>query len=101
MVPLAEARNRLSERAGRVVTAHERIIVSRNGRPAFVLVALDDIESLEETLLLRTDPEAMAGIRESEAEHAAGLGVVMSEEGSFVRLREVHASRPCGEDVRS
>jgi len=56
--------------------------------------------SLEETLSLLTDPEAMAGIRESEAEHAAGQGVVMSKEESLARLREMHASRQRGEKVR-
>ena len=88
IVPLAEARNRLSELANLVETTHERIIVTRNGRPAFALVSLDDIESLEETLTLLSDPEALAAIRESEAEHAAGLGVVMSKDEMRAWLAE-------------
>jgi len=91
ILPLAEARNRLSELAGRVEATHERIIVTRNGRPAFAIVSLEDIESLEETLSLLSDPEAMAGIRQSEQEHAEGKSVRMTREESFARFRQVHA----------
>ena len=92
-VPLAEARNRLSELASLVETTHERIIVTRNGRPAFALVSLDDIESLEETLSILSDPEAMAAIAESKREIGAGLGQVMTRDEAFARLRAVHADR--------
>ncbi|MCC6338939.1 MAG: type II toxin-antitoxin system Phd/YefM family antitoxin [Acidimicrobiia bacterium] len=34
----------------RVGRHHERVVVSRNGKPAAVLMSLADLESLEETL---------------------------------------------------
>ena len=88
ILPLAEARNRLSELANLVETTHERVVVTRNGRPSFALISLDDIESLEETLSLLADPDAMAGIRRSEAEHAAGEGIRMTKDQTLAWLRE-------------
>lgn len=86
-VPLAEARNRLSELASLVETTHERVIVTRSGRPSFALVSLDDIESLDETLSILSDPEAMADIRQSQEEFAAGKGVAMSHEEVLAWLK--------------
>lgn len=40
----------LSEMADRVERQHDRILVTRYGRPSFVLISPDDLESLEETL---------------------------------------------------
>jgi len=90
-LPLAEARNRLSELASLVETTHERVIVTRNGRPSFALISLDDIESLEETLILLSDPEAMAGIRQSKQEFAAGNGIAMTKDEITSWLKTEHA----------
>lgn len=48
------------------------MIVTRKGRPAAVLVSPEDLESLEETLAVLSDPELMAQLRESDA--ALGRG---------------------------
>lgn len=71
-VPIAEAKAKLSELAVSVEGTHERILVTRNGRPSFVLISADDLESLEETLDLLSDPVAVAEIRESRAAVARG-----------------------------
>lgn len=70
-LPLAEIKRRLSEIVDGVEQRHERVVLTRNGRPAAVLVSPDDLEALEETLDILSDPEAMAAIREglSEIEH--------------------------------
>ena len=87
-LPLAEVRNRLSELASLIERTHERVVVTRNGRPAIMLISTDDIESLEETLALLSDPDAMAGIAQSEAEHAAGQGIAMTKDEMLAWLRE-------------
>jgi prevent-host-death family protein len=46
---LAETKAHLSELVARVGDQHERITVTVHGRPAAVLLAVDDLESLEET----------------------------------------------------
>jgi antitoxin YefM len=66
--PLRAVRDHLSEFVDRAEREHERVVVTRNGRPAAVLIGYEDLVALEETLELLSDPEAMAGIRESRGE---------------------------------
>ena len=63
---LSSVKAHLSELVDRVEDQHDRIVVTRNGKPAAVLVSHDDLESLEETLAILSDPALMAQIRESE-----------------------------------
>jgi antitoxin YefM len=71
-LPLSEVKARFSEIVEVVSTTHERVIVTRNGRPAVVVVSADDLEAVEETLALLSDPEAMRAIAEGRAAIAAG-----------------------------
>ena len=63
---LADAKNRLSELVAAVEGTWERILITKNGKPAAVLIAPDDLESLLETLDILSDPETMAAIKEAE-----------------------------------
>ena len=78
-LPISEVKAHLSEMADRVERQHDRILVTRNGRPSFVLMHPDDLESLEETLDIMSDPELVESIRESRREAA---------EGKRLRLRD-------------
>jgi antitoxin YefM len=51
-LPLGEVKSHLSELVGRVHDHHERVTVTVHGRPSAVLVALEDLEQLEETLAI-------------------------------------------------
>lgn len=66
-LPLSHVKAHLSEIADRVEGEHDRVVVTRKGRPAAVIVSPDDLESLEETLAVLSDPELMRQIREGEA----------------------------------
>jgi antitoxin YefM len=70
-VPLAEVKNRLSEVVERLEREHGRVVITKHGRPAAVMLSLEDLESLEETLAILSDPELMAAIRKADAEVAA------------------------------
>jgi antitoxin YefM len=72
VLPLAEVKARLSEIVGRVAGEHDRVTVTRNGRPAAVLMSPDDLESLEETLAVLSQPGALHEIHEAHAAIAAG-----------------------------
>jgi len=72
ILPLAEIKKRLSEIVDRVEGHHERVVLTRNGRPAAVIMSPDDLESLEETLDILSDPAALEGIRRAEEDLAAG-----------------------------
>ncbi len=78
-LPLADVKARFSELADRVEKQHERIVVTRNGRPAVVLVSPDDLESLEETLSILSNPELSKKIRAGMREIAAGRGIPLPE----------------------
>jgi antitoxin YefM len=69
---LANVKSKFSEMVDRVEHTHDRIIVTRNGRPAAVLISPDELASLEDTLELLSDPEAMAQLAESRLAYGAG-----------------------------
>jgi antitoxin YefM len=77
-LPLSSVKAHLSELVDRVEDQHDRVVVTRNGKPAAVLISQEDLESLEETLAILSDQGIMAQIRESEvqlAEHESGSTV--------------------------
>jgi len=69
---LAEIKAHLSEIVDRVEHQHERIVLTRNGRPAAVLLSPEDLEALEDTLELLSDSKAMRAIRRAETHIDAG-----------------------------
>jgi prevent-host-death family protein len=71
-LPLSEVKARLSEIAEEVATTHERVQITKNGRKYVVLVAAEDLESIEATLELLADPDAQERLRAAEADVAAG-----------------------------
>ena len=71
-LPFSEVQANLSEMADRVEREHDRIFVTRNGRPSFVLINPDDLESLEETLDIVRDDELVDSLRRSLREAAGG-----------------------------
>ena len=70
-VPLGEARDRLSEYVADVERTHERVTITRHGHPAAVLISVDDLASIEETLEILGTPGAARAIREGQADAAA------------------------------
>ena len=71
-LPLSDAKARLSEIADEVARTHDRVHVTKNGRDYVVLLAAEDLESIEATLELLGDPEAQRRLRESEADAQRG-----------------------------
>jgi prevent-host-death family protein len=67
-LPLAEIKKRLSEIVDGVESRHDRVVLTRNGRPAAVILSPDDLESLEETLEILSNPVAVREIRKAETE---------------------------------
>ncbi len=70
--PLRKVRDHFSDIVDRVEHEHERVTVTRNGRPAAIIISPDDLAQLEETLDVLGDPEALADIREADAAYARG-----------------------------
>jgi antitoxin YefM len=69
---LADAKARLSAVLDEVRDTHDRVVITRNGRPEAVIMSVSDLEALEETLDLLSTPDALEEIRAAEAEIARG-----------------------------
>jgi antitoxin YefM len=72
IVPFTEARARLTELLDDVEARHEHLVITRNGRPAAVVVSTDEWEAIEETLEVLQDEQTLADLRESEEDVKAG-----------------------------
>lgn len=72
VLSLSEVKAKLSEVVDEIDTTHERVTVTRNGRPVVVLVSTDDIEAIEETVAILSDPAAVRQIEQGRAAIAAG-----------------------------
>lgn len=62
-----------------MISTHERVTVTRNGREAFVMLSVEDMESIEATMELLADPEAQARVAQSDAEFARGDSYTLDE----------------------
>ena len=71
-----ESRARYAEVLDQVVNDREEIVITRQGHGSVVMIALDEYESLMETVYLMQSPANARHLRESIARHRAGEGVV-------------------------
>lgn len=69
---LADAKAHFSEIIDLVEKQHERVVITRRGKPAAIIMSPDDLESLEETLDILSTPGALEEIRAADAEVRAG-----------------------------
>lgn len=71
-LPLATVKNTLSAVVDQVEGTHERVVITRNGVPAAVLISPADLAALEETLDVLSDPDVMSRLRQSRDDIARG-----------------------------
>jgi antitoxin YefM len=77
-LPLSEVKARLSEIAEEVAKTHERVQITKNGRDYVVLLAAEDLESIETTLELLADQDAQ--LRVERAVRDISRGDVLDEQ---------------------
>ncbi len=85
-LPLATVRDRLSSLVDEVARTHDTLTITRNGTPAVVVLAVDDYESIMETLALVIDPagqqrieEAERSVREGDVTSGQDMGRLVAE----------------------
>jgi antitoxin YefM len=80
---LADVKNRLSEVVDRLEREHGRVIITKHGHPAAVVISVEDLESLEETLEVMATPELMDDIREALTELSSSDAPVLSKDDAL------------------
>ena len=71
-MPLTDVKNRLSEVVERLEREHGRVVITKHGRPAAVVLNIEDLKGLEETLTLLSDPKLMRRVRHGQADIESG-----------------------------
>jgi len=71
-VPFSAARTHLTELLDEIEQIHEHVVITRNGRPAAVVMSQAEYESLIQTLEVLSDKDLMAALAESQEDVAAG-----------------------------
>lgn len=79
-VALSAAKTHLARLLSEVEDLGERVVITRSGRPAGVLIAIDEYEGLLETLEILADAELADAVRE---------GIAELERGDLVTHEEV------------
>jgi antitoxin YefM len=82
-MPLADVKNRLSEVVDRLEREHGRVVITKHGHPAAVVISVDDLESLEETLDIMDSAALLADIRESLAELSTTDATALTKEDAL------------------
>jgi antitoxin YefM len=79
-LPLSEVKTRLPELVAGVDEREDEVVVTKNGRPAAIIINIKEYERLLDTLEILSDPDTMRQIRESEAFFASGRKGLSIEE---------------------
>lgn len=85
---LADVKAHLSELVAQVGAQHDRVTVTVHGRPTAVLVAVEDLESLEETVAVLSNSMVVRALTDADAELAAGLGESEATLRAAMRARQ-------------
>lgn len=81
-LPLSEAKSKLSGLVERVRVLEEEVLITKNGRPAAVLISPDEFASWKETVAIRADASLMREIR-------AGLTALKARKAKLYTLVEL------------
>jgi antitoxin YefM len=71
-LPISDVKARLPELVRGVEEREEEVVVTRNGRPAAVLLSHAEYQRLKETVDVLSDPQLMAQVQASRTFFAAG-----------------------------
>ena len=82
ILPLSEVKVRLNRLVDEVREREEEILITKNGRPAAVLLSVDEVESWKETLAIKSDRDFMEEIRK-------GLRLLRKRKARLYTLEEL------------
>ncbi len=79
ILPITDVKKDLLGLVKKIQQIHESIAITRNGKPAAVLLSIEEYESLLETLEILSDPELVKILRKSRKQLEAGQFVSHDE----------------------
>ena len=91
-MPLSEVKAHLSEIAEEVAATHERVRITKNGHDYVVLLSAEDLEGIEATLELLSDPEAQQRVERAEQDIARGDVLAEEDVRALLTQRTKQAS---------
>lgn len=86
-LPLSAVKAKLSEIADEVDRTHDRVLVTKNGRDYVVVLAAEDLASIEATLQLLTDLNAQDRLSTADTELTNGQALTRADVTSTVERR--------------
>ncbi|MGW4637741.1 type II toxin-antitoxin system Phd/YefM family antitoxin [Sphaerisporangium sp. NPDC004334] len=92
LIPISEAKDRLTELADRAAREHDHFTLTRNGRPHAVILSVAEWESLQETLEILADTEMRSDVVEASAAEARGDLTTEDEMAAIMAARLGKAS---------
>lgn len=75
LIAISDARAKLPDLVDRVNKKLDRVTITVNGQPKAVLLSAAELESLEETLEILSNPKLMKDLRKAEKEIEEGKGI--------------------------
>ncbi|MGQ0773439.1 MAG: type II toxin-antitoxin system Phd/YefM family antitoxin [Pseudonocardiales bacterium] len=69
---LAEIRQRLSEVVNDVETHHDHVMITKNGKPAAMIVSIYEWEQMEDTIFWLSQPGIHEDLAQADADIASG-----------------------------
>lgn len=84
---LKDVKNQLSTVVDRVEREHDRVVITKHGRPAAMVLSLEDLESLEETVDVLSNPALVTQIRKSLDELQAAPATALSKDDALTLIR--------------
>ncbi len=85
-LPLSEVKMKLSSLVDQVEATDEEVVITRNGRPAAILVSPEEFESWKETIAVKSEPGFVEEIR-------SGLQQLKSRKAILYTLEDLFEER--------
>ncbi len=84
---LKDVKDQLSTVVDKVEREHDRVVITKHGRPAAIVLSMDDLESLEETVDVLSSPALIKQIRKSLDELQTAPATVLSKDDAVALIR--------------
>jgi antitoxin YefM len=84
---LKDVKNQLSTVVDKVEREHGRVVITKHGRPAAIVLSMDDLESLEETVDVLSSPTLIKQVRKSLEELRTAPATVLSKDDALALIR--------------